>query len=61
MRVVVHIKDRSVRIRCLCRVNIELDVEAAVTAGGELLGRRRQLELALAKPVTLVALAKDPS
>ncbi len=46
----------------LCdRVNIELDVESAVEAGGELLGRRRQLDLALAKPVTLVALAKDPS
>lgn len=45
----------------LCdRVHIALDAETAVEAGGELLGRRAQLELALAKPVTLVALA-DPA
>jgi diacylglycerol kinase family enzyme len=43
----------------LCdRVAIELDVEAPIEAGGELLGRRRRVELALAAPVTLVALGK---
>jgi diacylglycerol kinase family enzyme len=42
----------------LCdRVGIELDRETAIEAGGELLGRRRTLELALAPPVTLVALS----
>ncbi len=45
----------------LCdRVGIALDPEAAVEAGGELLGRRRHVELAMSAPVTLVALAKDP-
>jgi Diacylglycerol kinase catalytic domain len=45
----------------LCeRVAIELDVEAPIEAGGELLGRHRQLELGLAAPVTLVALENDP-
>jgi len=40
----------------LCdRVQIELDMEAAVEAGGELLGRRRHIELALSAPVTMVA------
>ncbi|MDX2092872.1 MAG: diacylglycerol kinase family protein [Kofleriaceae bacterium] len=43
----------------LCdRVGIELDRDTAVEAGGELLGRRRTLELALAAPVTLVALSR---
>ena len=43
----------------LCdRVAIELDREAAVEAGGELLGHHRKLELALANPVTLIALDK---
>ena len=43
----------------LCdRVAVELDVEAPVEAGGELLGRRRRVELGLATPVTLVALGK---
>jgi diacylglycerol kinase family enzyme len=42
----------------LCeRVAIELDAEAPVEAGGELLDRRRRVEIALAPPVTLVALA----
>lgn len=42
----------------LCdRVVIELDRETAVEAGGELLGRRARVELALSAPVTLVALA----
>jgi diacylglycerol kinase family enzyme len=41
----------------LCdRVDIELDREAAVEAGGELLGRHRHVELALAPPITLVSL-----
>jgi diacylglycerol kinase family enzyme len=44
----------------LCdRVAIELEPEAAVEAGGELLGRRRRIEVALASPVTLASLAKD--
>lgn len=42
----------------LCeRVAIDLDPESAIEAGGELLGRRRHVELAIAPPVTLVALA----
>ncbi len=46
----------------LCdRVRIELDAEAAVEAGGELLGRHRQVELAVTRPVTFASLAKDPS
>jgi len=45
----------------LCdRVAIELDVESPIEAGGELLGRHRHLELALAPPVTLVALDNAP-
>jgi diacylglycerol kinase family enzyme len=41
----------------LCdRVAIELDAESPVEAGGELLDRRRRVELGLAPPVTLVAL-----
>jgi len=41
----------------LCdRVAIELDRETAVEAGGELLGRRNRVELALASPMTVVAL-----
>jgi hypothetical protein len=43
----------------LCdRVAIELDVESPIEAGGELLGRRRRVELGLAAPVTLVALGE---
>lgn len=39
----------------LCdRVTIELDDESAIEAGGELLGRRRTVELAIGAPVTLV-------
>jgi diacylglycerol kinase family enzyme len=42
----------------LCdRVAIELDREAAIEAGGELLGRRARVELALGKPITIVSLA----
>ena len=45
----------------LCdRVEITLDSDAAVEAGGELLGKRSHVELAIGAPVTLVALAKDP-
>jgi diacylglycerol kinase family enzyme len=41
----------------LCeRVDIELDRDTAVEAGGELLGRHRRVELALAPPITLVSL-----
>jgi diacylglycerol kinase family enzyme len=48
----------------LCdRVAIDLDAEAPVEAGGELLGRHRHVELGLAAPVMLVALgpAAGPS
>ena len=41
-------------------VQIQLDTEAAIEAGGELLGRRREVELTIGDPVTLVALARDP-
>jgi len=41
----------------LCdRVAIELDRETAIEAGGELLGRHRHVELAIAPPITLVSL-----
>jgi diacylglycerol kinase family enzyme len=41
----------------LCeRVAIELDREAAIEAGGELLGRRKHVDIALAAPVRVVAL-----
>jgi len=42
----------------LCeRVAIELDTESPIEAGGELLARRRRVELGLTPPVVLVALA----
>lgn len=45
----------------LCdRVAIELDSDVVVEAGGELLGKRRRIELALGAPATLVTLAKPP-
>lgn len=45
----------------LCdRVAIALDREAAVEAGGELLGRRNHVELAIAPPITMVALENSP-
>ena len=45
----------------LCdRVGIELDLDTAIEAGGELLGRRRQVELAIAPPVTFASVARDP-
>jgi diacylglycerol kinase family enzyme len=41
----------------LCdRVQIDLDQETAIEAGGELLGRHRHVELGLAPPITLVSL-----
>ncbi len=45
----------------LCdRVQIDLDSETAIEAGGELLGRRASIEIALGRPATLATLAKDP-
>ncbi len=45
----------------LCdRVQIELEEEALVEAGGELIGRRRGLEISLGDPVTVASLAGDP-
>ena len=45
----------------LCdRVAIDLDQEAAIEAGGELLGRQRRVELALGRPVTIIALENHP-
>jgi diacylglycerol kinase family enzyme len=45
----------------LCdRVHIELETESAVEAGGELLGRRRDVEIALGRPATIATLAKVP-
>lgn len=45
----------------LCdRVRIELDVNVAVEAGGELLGRHRQVELALGRPATFATVANNP-
>jgi diacylglycerol kinase family enzyme len=45
----------------LCdRVHIELDTDAAIEAGGELLGRHRKVELAVTAPVTFASVAEDP-
>jgi hypothetical protein len=45
----------------LCdHVQIQLDAEAAVEAGGELLGRHREIELAIGNPVTVAALEREP-
>jgi hypothetical protein len=41
------------------RVGIELDQDAAIEAGGELLGRHRYVELALGKPITMLALRRE--
>jgi diacylglycerol kinase family enzyme len=44
----------------LCdRVQIQLEDEVAIEAGGELLGRRRTLEIALGDPVIAAALGGD--
>ena len=44
----------------LCdRVRIDLDRDTFVEAGGELLGRRRHVELALSPPVTMLALERE--
>jgi len=46
----------------LCdRVAIELDTASPIEAGGELLGRRRRVELALGAPATLAVLARGSS
>ncbi|MEO8705152.1 MAG: diacylglycerol kinase family protein [Kofleriaceae bacterium] len=42
------------------RVRIELDTEAAIEAGGELLGRRRMVEFGLGRPATFATLPRDP-
>jgi len=43
----------------LCeRIAIDLDTETAIEAGGELLGRRTRVELAMGAPATLVSLAR---
>ena len=47
---------RHVRDFLCDRIAIELDRDAPVEAGGELLGHRRRLELSLAPPVTLATL-----
>ena len=45
----------------LCdRVSIALDQETAVEAGGELLGRRNHVELAIGTPITMLALENSP-
>ncbi|HUS29278.1 MAG TPA: diacylglycerol kinase family protein [Kofleriaceae bacterium] len=45
----------------LCdRVAIELDQETAIEAGGELLGRRNHVELAIAPAITMLALENSP-
>ena len=52
----------SERVRdFLCdHVQIQLDDEVAIQAGGELLGRRATLEIALGDPVMVASLASDP-
>ena len=46
----------------LCdRVSITLDQDTAIEAGGELLGRRNHVELAITAPITMVALENSPS
>jgi diacylglycerol kinase family enzyme len=45
----------------LCdRVQIDVDAETAIEAGGELLGRRKHVELALGRPATFATLANRP-
>jgi hypothetical protein len=45
----------------LCdRVAVALDQETAIEAGGELLGRRNHVELALAPPITMLSLENSP-
>jgi hypothetical protein len=44
----------------LCdRVIVELETDAAIEAGGELLGRHRRVELALGEPATIISLASS--
>jgi diacylglycerol kinase family enzyme len=42
------------------KVSIALDRETAIEAGGELLGRRNHVELALGAPITMVGLDNSP-
>lgn len=45
----------------LCdKVSIALDQDTAIEAGGELLGRRNHVELAMSAPITMVALENSP-
>jgi diacylglycerol kinase family enzyme len=45
----------------LCdRVGISLDHDTAIEAGGELLGRRNHVELAIGAPITMLALDNSP-
>lgn len=45
----------------LCeRVRIDLDRETAIEAGGELLGRRDHVELAMSAPISVIALDSSP-
>jgi diacylglycerol kinase family enzyme len=45
----------------LCdRISVKLDRETAVEAGGELLGRRKDIELSIAPPITMLALDSSP-
>ena len=45
----------------LCdRVRIDIDTEIAIEAGGELLGRRRTVELTLGHPATFASVANHP-
>ena len=42
------------------RISVALDQEAAIEAGGELLGRRDRVELAITPPITMLSLEKPP-
>jgi diacylglycerol kinase family enzyme len=45
----------------LCdRISVKLDRDAAIEAGGELLGRRNHVELAIGTPITMVSLDGSP-
>ena len=42
------------------KVSIALDQETAIEAGGELLGRRNHVDLAMSAPITVIALENSP-
>ena len=45
----------------LCdKVSVALDQDTAIEAGGELLGRRNHVELAMSPPITVIALENSP-